>query len=170
MALSGREKAIILLSLLGGDLSSRILESLPEEFADLIASGVNSLPTPSSDAISGVIEEFSSFMTLPETSARRVIEEKKAPAQEQKRTPYDIIFYSPSKKVAAALSAERPSVTAFILSFFPKVRAVEILSFMGDKDSDIEKEMQSLRKTLLADKIKDVTVNILSQRIERMSS
>ncbi|MFA5098394.1 MAG: hypothetical protein WC490_07225, partial [Candidatus Margulisiibacteriota bacterium] len=66
MTLSGREKATILLSLLGPELAERILSFLPEDLADLITGGINRLPTPSSDAIKTVLDEFAGFVALPE--------------------------------------------------------------------------------------------------------
>ena len=57
MALTGREKATIFLSILGADVSSRILRYLPGELADLIASGINHLPTPSPEALAEVLSQ-----------------------------------------------------------------------------------------------------------------
>ncbi|HVN66917.1 MAG TPA: hypothetical protein VMT55_00970, partial [Candidatus Sulfotelmatobacter sp.] len=65
MALTGREKATIFLSILGADVSSRVLRYLPGELADLIAAGVNHLPTPSPEALSEVMEEYRGFLALP---------------------------------------------------------------------------------------------------------
>jgi len=75
MALTGREKATILLSLLGADLSAQIMRSLPPDMADMIASGIHHLPNPSSDVISSVLEEFASFMSLPGYAPKRAIEQ-----------------------------------------------------------------------------------------------
>ena len=55
MKLSGREKATIFLSILGPETSAQVLRYLPGEVADLIASGINHLPTPSPEALGYVL-------------------------------------------------------------------------------------------------------------------
>lgn len=175
MVLTGREKATILLSLLGSELSSQILQNLPEEFADLIAAGVNNLPTPSSNVIASVLDEFASFMALPAAPPRRVIEESSRPPSittppaEPKRSPYDILFYSPPRKVAVALSAERSYVTAYVLSILPPVQAAEVMTFMSERRKEIETIMRNLKKPPVSEQIKDRIVEILSDRLERLA-
>ena len=138
--LTGREKTTILLSLLGADLSSQILRQLPEDMADLIATGINHLPNPSADVISSVLEEFASFMALPGSVQSKSIEERYKPLDEMpfntvetqqadiNKSPQDILFYAQPKKVAMALAAERSSVAAFILTLLPPVQAKEVIS------------------------------------------
>jgi len=174
MALTGREKATILLSLLGADLSAQIMRSLPPDMADMIASGINHLPNPSSDVISSVLEEFASFMSLPGYAPKRAIEQESSlqggrqPASKQKRSPYDTLFYSMPKKVAMALSCERLSVAAFILSLLPQVQARDVMSFMPDRKRQLEEMVRDMKKTPLSDVIKEKIVPVLAERIERM--
>lgn len=176
MALTGREKATILLSLLGADLSAQILKSMPSDMADMIASGINELPNPSSDVISSVLEEFASFMALPGAAPRRVIEQQPSSRQsqqtpqKQKRSPYDVLFYSVPKKVAMVLSGERPSVAAFIISILPAVQAKEVLNLLPDKGRDLEEMVSQIRQTPFTEQLKQEIVPVLAERIERLYS
>lgn len=180
MVLTGRQKATILLSLLGTEISSEILKFLPEDLSDAITSGMSSLPAPSPELISSVLEEFSGFMTLP--SASGASEEQrvrytspsaekpsKATTQETQRSPYDILFYSQPRKIAAALSAERPWIVAFVLSILPEVQRKEALSYMNERKNDLERMVKSLKTPPIKEQIKENTVKILSGRLERLS-
>lgn len=181
MALTGRQKATILLSLLGAEVSTEILKFLPEDLSDAITSGMNNLPAPSPELISSVLEEFSGFMTLPSAQTQHSAQEKryaaspaperpaKTPAQETQRSPYDILFYSQPRKIAAALSAERPWVVAFVLSILPEVQRKEALSYMSERKTELERMVKSLKNTPVKDQIKENTVKILSGRLERLS-
>ena len=62
MPLTGREKATIFLSMLGAETSARVLRYLPDELADLIAAGINHLPTPSPQAVEQVLGEVGAFL------------------------------------------------------------------------------------------------------------
>ncbi len=169
MALSGREKATILLSILGTDISSQILKLLPDDLADLITAGINNLPNPSADAITSVLEEFTQFFTLPSAAQRKAIEE---PAEQRmaevQRSPYDIVFYSQPRKTAAALSAERNSVVAFILSFFPAVNAKEVLMYLGERKKEIDQFMKGLKQTPVSESLKEKLILILAERLQRL--
>src|SRR3989339_603100 len=63
--LTGKEKATIFLSILGSDTSSAILRYLPPELADIIASSINHLPTPTPEALGEVFSDFESYIALP---------------------------------------------------------------------------------------------------------
>jgi flagellar motor switch protein FliG len=172
MPLSGREKATILLSLLGSDLAETIIGYLPEDLADRVTSSINHLPTPSPEAITSVLEEFTSFISLPTSDVgQRSIESsaENYAEQEPKRSPLDIIFYSQPKKVAVALSAERSSVLAFILSSLPAVQAQEVLSYMTDRRREIESLMKNIKTPPVSEKIRPKIYEILAGRIERLS-
>lgn len=179
MPLTGRQKATILLSLLGAEISSQILKFLPEELQDLITSGMNNLPAPSPELISSVINEFSGFMALPSGKEevnnipKKVVDTdvpKVTKTQhETLKNPYDILFYTQPRKVAAALSAERIPIIAFVLSILPDVQRKEVLSYFGDKKTEIEKNIKMLKNSSLKDQIKDTIVKILTVRLERLS-
>lgn len=180
MALTGKEKAMILLSILGTESASKIMGHLPQEYSDLIASSIDNLPKPSSDAIASVLNDFSSFMALDKSHVKRGIEEKASvrPAEAgqtqerplSSRSPLDIIFYSHPKKIAIALSAERIPVAAFILSFLPNVQAGEVLSFMSERRKEIEITMRNLKKPPIAEAVKAKILEILAARLERLAT
>ena len=179
MVLTGRQKATILLSLLGTEISNEILKLLPEGFSDIITSGMNSLPMPSTELVSSVLEEFSGFMTLPAASAgapRQVQQESPVQGKPQKtavtdtqRSPYDILFYSQPRKVAAALSAERSWVVAYVMSILPPVQGKEVLSYMSERKSEVERMIKLLKNPPVSSQIKEKIVKILSGRLERLS-
>jgi len=72
------------------------------------------------------------------------------------------------KKVAMALSCERLSVAAFILSLLPQVQARDVMSFMPDRKRQLEEMVRDMKKTPLSDVIKEKIVPVLAERIERM--
>lgn len=171
MALTGKEKAMILLSILGNELASKILAHLPQEYADLITSSIENLPKPSADAITAVLNDISQFMALEKGQTKRGIEEKPSSERPQPvRSLLDILFYAHPKKIAIALSAERTSVAAFILSFFPNVQAGEVLSFMSERKKEIDMALRSLKKPPISESVKVKLIEILASRIERMAA
>src|SRR3989339_319568 len=132
MVLTGREKATIFLSILGADISSRILRYLPNELADLIAAGINHLPTPSPEALAQVMDEYQSFLALPES-----------PAQ------------SPPPRVAAPsrsltyLMYERPQLIAFLASIVPAEQVTQIVTSIPKEKSVVEGLLATLKPTPL---------------------
>ena len=137
MALTGREKATIFLSILGADVSSRVLRYLPEEIADLIAAGINHLPTPSPQVLSEVLDEYQSFLALPETA-----------------TPEPIVTRPPAPRRAyASLMYERPQTTAFLLSLLPEEERGEILQSLPREKALIEELLAELRVNPLRPKL-----------------
>ncbi|MEK7376916.1 MAG: hypothetical protein AABZ57_07135 [Candidatus Margulisiibacteriota bacterium] len=174
MSLSGREKATILLSLLGADLAEKILSYLPEDLADLITSGINRLPTPSSDAIKSVLDEFAGFVSLPsaEKQAPFPVETTSSEPEREARetkTPFDAVFYTPPKKLAMALSSERAPVCAYVLSLMPAVASVEVLSLMPERKREIESLMKTLKKPASREKMNENILKALAEKIERIS-
>src|SRR3989344_2528112 len=128
MVLTGREKATIFLSILGADVSSRVLRYLPEEIADLIAAGINHLPTPSPQALSEVLDEYQSFLALPESAAPEPPPRPAAP-----------------RRSSAALMYERPQTTAFLLSLMPAEERTEALQAMPREKARLEELIAGLK-------------------------
>lgn len=60
--LSGKEKATLLLAIIGPQRAAQLLRRLPEEVADLLAAKVATLPQPSEDQISFLWGELSRNM------------------------------------------------------------------------------------------------------------
>ena len=99
--------------------------------------------------------------TAPETDRREF--------SETKRSVTDVLFYAQPKKIAVALSAERNPVIAFVLSFFPQVNVKETLLFMPDRKKDLEILFKSMKKNAMTDPVKDKILEILADRVERLS-
>lgn len=131
MALTGREKATIFLSILGMDVSSRVLRYLPEELADLIAAGINHLPSPSPEALSAVLDEYQSFLALPSPEAG-VLSRPTA-----SRRSYSVLLY------------ERPQTIAFMLSILPEEERAEALNSFPRGKALIEELLRTIRHNRL---------------------
>ncbi len=151
MTLTGREKATIFLSILGAESAGRILRYLPEEVADLIAAGINHLPSPSPDALAEVLNEFKSFLALPSASKIPTIEPKQRP-QTPKRS-YSILMY------------ERPQMVAFVLSLLSEDERIEALNSMVRDKSLLEELFTSLRVNPLTDKISNNIRELFGERL-----
>src|SRR3989339_1610700 len=105
--LSGREKATIFLSLLGTEAASRVLRYLPGELADIIATGINQLPSPSPEALNEVLNDYEGFLALPGESfeSPRIAPPPPKPVP---RKSYSFLMY------------ERPQTVAFLVSMLPE--------------------------------------------------
>jgi flagellar motor switch protein FliG len=143
MALTGREKATIFLSILGAETSARVLRYLPDELADLIASGINHLPSPSPDALEEVLSEFNSFAALPESKAASVpqIEERPVPAKPKKS--YNPLMY------------ERPQMVAFLISLLPEEERDDALNSLPREKAIIQELLAGLKATPLSAKLEE---------------
>ncbi|MGB9613088.1 MAG: hypothetical protein ACPL4K_02785 [Candidatus Margulisiibacteriota bacterium] len=149
MPLTGREKATIFLSILGADVASRILRYLPDELADLIAAGINHLPTPSPEAISEVLSEYQGFLALPETTP----EERYIPQPSPPKRSYGLLLY------------ERPQLAAFLISLLPEEERFNALQAVSREKVLIEELLNSLRKTPLQEKLAEKLKEIFAGRI-----
>lgn len=149
MALSGREKATIFLSILGADVSSRVLRYLPDEIADLIAAGINHLPTPSPEALSEVIDEYQSFLALPE-----------APMPSYPLPPPPA-----PRKSYAALMYERPQTVAFLLSLMNEDEKQEALRALPRDRALLEELLAGLKVSPLRGKLEDKLKEVFAGKI-----
>jgi flagellar motor switch protein FliG len=142
MPLSGREKATIFLSILGAETSARVLRYLPDELADLIAAGINHLPTPSPEALKEVLGDFKGFLALPGGGAT-------APRLEGK----PMARPAAPKKSYAVLRYERPQTAAFLISLLPEGEREDALASLPRERGTVEELLYSLKKTPLSPKI-----------------
>lgn len=188
MALSGREKATIFLSLLGAEVSARILRLLPDEMADLIAAGVNHLPSPSPDAIAAVLEDFRKFV-LPPSSAvspltlntslqnqepeQQPEEEQGQPLEQEENanfksfsSPEEIILSAPARAIAAVLVYERPQVSALVLSLFSYNKALDVLMNLSTQRAKIEELMRNRLENKFTPKIKSLVIAQIAEKIK----
>jgi len=143
MPLSGREKATIFLSILGAETSARILRYLPDELADLIAAGINHLPTPSPQALHEVMKEFKGFLALPQGSSglQHRLEEKPQ--------------YKPAapKRSYAFLMYERPQISAFVISILPEEEKEDALNSLPREKGIVQELIYSLKRNPLSPKM-----------------
>ena len=165
MQLTGREKATIFLSILGTETSSRILRYLPFELADLIASSINHLPTPTPEALGEVLLDFKSYGALPPAMPRRV----EAVEPEVPRTygsPREIIEGAPAQAIAFVLSEERPQIIAFILSLLPEKKRENVLAAITAQKDIVLSLLNGIKKTPISKKLEDKLIAYFSEKLK----
>jgi len=157
MQLSGREKATIFLSILGAETSSRVLRYLPGELADMIAKGINHLPTPTPEALGEVLNDFHSYLALPSGKSKGAEPQVEiTPVKpREKMNPLEILNSAPSAELAQVLIEERPQIVAFVLSRLEDMKAAEICMALP------------YERTMLLDLIKDIKRNPLTPKLEQ---
>lgn len=185
MKLSGKEKATIFLSILGGETSAAILHYLPPEFADVIAASLSRLPTPTPEVLGEVFNDFQSYMALPppqqpvkpkETEKNIMempyVETKKEPPITRKEisimevlSPLDKILVANSKKLAYLFSSERIQITAFLLSLFPVDKREEILMGISCDKNQIEDLMINAKQNFLTKPIQQKLIEYFAEKL-----
>ena len=172
MAMSGREKATIFLSILGADASSKILRHLPEEIADLIASGINQLPSPSPEALTTVLQEFRSYMTIspPEGRSQRgqlgqATYPGRRPPVPEPGGPLGIIRRTPPDVLAGLLSTERVETIGFVAAHLEPEGAELFLEKFGDRRAPIESVRNHLRSNKLTSQVEERVFSHLARRL-----
>ena len=168
MKLSGREKATIFLSILGPETSAQVLRYLPGEVADLIASGINHLPTPTPEALGYVLSDFRAFLALPPPGARPA-PQVEAPAKpsipREKMSPKDIILSASPKKLAFLLAEERPQIAAAVLSLFPDNERGVLLDSLGAFREKVLSALRARTKTSLSAKLEDQLIRYFADKL-----
>jgi flagellar motor switch protein FliG len=152
MTLTGREKATIFLSILGAENSARVLRYLPDELADLIAAGINHLPTPSPEALNEVMGEFKSYLALPagEAPPSRI--------EERPRTTVP-------KRSYAFLMYERPQLVARLIAMLPEERREEALQNLPREKGLIEELLIGLKTNPLLPKIESALRDRFAEKL-----
>jgi flagellar motor switch protein FliG len=166
MRLTGREKATIFLSILGTDTSSRILRYLPEELADLIASSINHLPTPTPEALGEVLNDFQSYGALPTVKATPKFEVVEQETIRPGATPKEIIEGSTSRALAFVLSGERPQVTAFMLSLLSDKKKDAILAEIVSQKDIVSSLLGNIKKTPVSIKMEEKLINYFGEKLK----
>lgn len=141
MTLSGREKATIFLSILGAETSGRVLRYLPDELADLIAAGINHLPTPSPDALAEVMGEFKSYLALPEDESRTRQRLESRPQPSKPKRSYAILMY------------ERPQMIAYLVSLLPEEEREDALFALPRDKAVVSELLAHLKENSLSQKL-----------------
>jgi flagellar motor switch protein FliG len=166
MALSGREKATILLSMLGADASAKVLKYLPEDMADLLVSGVNDLPKPSPDVLSEIFSEFREFVAPSSAPVQRFAGESPGVRAAEKLGPREKISRASARVLVPALLTERPQTIAFVLTELPEPKVDEVLTYLPEQRREVEYLLNTLKMNPITEKIKG---NILADVAKRLS-
>jgi len=178
MQLTGKEKATIFLSILGTDTSSRILRYLPEELADIIASSVNHLPTPTPDALGEVLNDFRSYTALPAPAAphpaasvptpmpHRAGESATPEIHLEPGTPRETLEHAPAQAIAFVLSDERPQMIAFVLSRLSAAKREEVLAQITAQKDIVLDLLSGMRKSPVAQRIEEKLLADFAEKLK----
>lgn len=164
MNITGREKATIFLSILGSDTAARILRYLPEELADVIATSINHLPTPTPDALGSVLKEFKSGLALraPSTPPPPQIEETVVPEDD---SPLGRLNAAYAKRLAQLFAFERPQVAAFVLSMLNPAKKEEALMNMGQQKNEIDNLIKTIRSNKFTEGLKNQLLELFAGKL-----
>ncbi len=169
MPLSGREKATILLSILGTESSAKILRRLPDELADLIAAGVDHLPTPSPEALLAVLEDFNRYLSLPPSyhpeAAGNAAVADNGNKNRVYQDPKALLLASSPKKIALNLVHERPQLIAFIVSLLPAGQAADVMAYLPEQRKEVESLLRDIKKIPLSNKIESKVLETLAEKL-----
>lgn len=164
MNITGREKATIFLSILGSDTAARILRYLPEELADVIATSINHLPTPTPDALGAVLKEFKSGLALraPSAPPPPQIEETVIPEDD---SPLGRLNAAYAKRLAQLFTFERSQVAAFVLSMLNPAKKEEVLMNMGQQKNEIDTLTKTIRSNKFTEGLKTQLLELFAGKL-----
>lgn len=169
--LKGYERAAAVLSLLGDELSQKILHHLPEEAAVAIISASEKLKTPSKEALLDVVSEFNDYMVnAPKMPIEPAEEEAtKAEAQPvlagQPGSPLDMISRASAQSLAKALEVERPEISAYVLSHLPVEKIYEILNLLKENKGLVETRLLSIQDVPIAKELEEKILKNIAERL-----
>lgn len=170
--LKGREKAAAVLSLLGDELSQKILSYLPEDAAVSIISASEKLKTPTKEVLLDVVSEFNDYMVNAEKNApaRQAEEGSRKEGTEavplaQPGTPLDIISRASSQALAKALEIERPEISAYVLSHLPVEKIYETMNLLKDNRELVEARLLSIKDVPIAKELEEKVLKNISERL-----
>jgi len=163
--ITGREKATIFLSILGSDTAARILRYLPEELADVIATSINHLPTPTPDALGAVLKEFKSGLALraPIAPPPPQIAEEAVIAEDD--SPLGRLNAAYAKRLAQLFSFERPQVAAFVLSMLNPAKKEEVLMNLGPQKGEIDNLIKTGRSNKFTEMLKSQLLELFAGKL-----
>lgn len=150
MTLSGREKAMMLLSLLESKGSEQILQHLTPESSEKIAGGVGNLPHPSPEALQELFQEVSVEFG---GERKEVSELAVAP---KRRPPVDD---HPLRELAARFASEKSQVLAFVASELKEDDQDFFLSQFADRRREIEHLIKQRKTTPLTEPIREALMH-----------
>ncbi len=182
MTLTGKEKATIFLSILGGDTSSAILKYLPPEMGDIIAASINHLPTPTPEALGEIFQDFNSFFALPPASVTQSpsvdisssiqeeepiaqIEEEAIEEEVARERPEESILNASPQKLAYILAGESPQMAAFVLSTLPEYKRDEVLQNLTASSDQILEYLSVKRDNIFSNIAQESVLQYVSEHI-----
>ena len=168
--LQGYDRAAAVLSLLGDELSQKILSYIPEETAVSILAASEKLRTPSKEELMEAVTEFNEHMSNAQASPEAHAEESGAseghPAlTAEGGTPLDMITRASSAALAKALESERPEISAYVLSHLPVEKIYETLNLIKDDRQLIEERLLSIKDVPMAAELEEKVLKSISERL-----
>lgn len=169
--LKGYERAAAVLSLLGDELSQKILSYIPEDAAVAIISASETLKTPTKDVLLDVVSEFNDYMVnAKKEPAERAAEEgtkteEEAVPSAQPGSPLDMISGASAQSLAKALEGERPEVSAYVLSHLPVEKIYETLNLLKENKALVESRLLSIKDVPIAKELEEKILKNISERL-----
>ncbi len=164
--MNGIEKAAAVLSLLGEELTHKILGYLPESDAVSIITASENLETPSRDVLLGIVSEFNDYMNNPENNPPEVQAPKEAgQAQPNDGSPLGIIMSAPAEDLVKALQEERPEIAAYVLSHLPVEKIYDVLQMLGDTRETVESRLIAIKDVPMAKELEEKVLKNISERL-----
>ena len=170
--MKGYDRAAAVLSLLGDELSQKILSYVPEESAVAIMSASEALKTPSREDLLEAVTEFNSYMmnagkTPPEHHTEEPVPPAAAPAAIQDDgTPLGKISAASAQSLAKALDTDRPEIAAYVLTHLSAEKIYETMNLLKENRQQIEGKILSIKDVPMA---KELEEKILKNIAERLS-
>lgn len=165
--MNGKEKAAAILSLLGDELSHKVLSYLPESDAISIISASEKLKTPNREILFDLVSEFNEYMTnADKISIKTGHQEKENITQTiPTGTPLEIISKSSSEKIAGAIAVERPEIAAYVLSHLPIEKIYEILQLIKEGREAIESRLINIKDVPISKELEEKILKTISERL-----
>lgn len=162
---TGKEKAAMLLSLLGSKYSEGILDHLPADVSDSIAKALSKTKkTPSEAEVSEIVGEVNRYMAGADASGAAAGPKGAGGAV----SPVELITRSSPSKLARALKGERPEFIAFILSHLPVESIYDTLSLLGDVRKEVEEKLLHMKDVPIAEVFQTQVLDIVAKRLRSM--
>jgi flagellar motor switch protein FliG len=169
--LKGYERAAAVLSLLGDELSQKILSYIPEDDAVSIISASESLKTPSKDVLLDVVSEFNDYMVNARKEPAEHAAEEGTKAEEgaepfaEPGSSLDMISRASAQSLAKALEGERPEVSAYVLSHLPVEKIYEALNLLKENKGLVESRLLSIKDVPIAKELEEKILKNISERL-----
>lgn len=165
--LQGYERAAAVLSLLGDELSHKILGYLPEKDAVSIITASEKLQTPTKEALLEVVSEFNDFMVNAQKApaAQSGQAEEKIIEEAPPELPLDIISKASAESLAKALETERPEISAYVLSHLPVEKIYETLKLLKANKELVESRLLTIKDVPIAKELEEKVLKNISERI-----